>query len=191
MTKEDLEISDEDIRAARREIKSYLDITDDDLKRIYEIALRHARERLSRRIQVREVMTKEVTTIGPEAGIEEAARLITENDVSGLPVVEGEKVVGVVTEADVLAMTGIRRDFTFRDLIGHLTGEPIRPPEQACTVRDVMSSPAIVVRPETDITEAARLLKEKRIKRLPVVDEKGRLVGIVSRRDVIQAVGAL
>ncbi len=103
------EISDEDLRAARKEMKTYVDITDDDLKRIFTIALRYAEQRIARRVSVREVMTKNVIKIRADADINEVTNLLSENRISGLPVVDGEdRVIGVITEADVLSMAGMR-----------------------------------------------------------------------------------
>src|SRR5512133_2113949 len=73
------EISDEDLRAARKEMKGYVDITDDDLKRIYAIALRHAEQRVARRVSVRDVMTVDVIKISADAGINEATTLLSEH----------------------------------------------------------------------------------------------------------------
>jgi CBS domain-containing membrane protein len=103
----DCRISPKDLRAALKEMHSYVDVTEEDLKKIYEIALRHARQRAVLRIAVHEVMTREVVTIGPDANIHEAARLLSENRISGMPVVdEGNQVLGVISEADVLMLAG-------------------------------------------------------------------------------------
>ncbi len=96
-------VSDEDLRAAVREMKAYVDITEEDLKKIYEIALRHAHERTAFRMPVRDVMTKKVVTVTRGADIHEAARLLAENRISGMPVVDDRNhVIGVISEADLL-----------------------------------------------------------------------------------------
>jgi CBS domain-containing membrane protein len=187
-----IEITDDDLRAALREVGTYVDISIDDLKALCSSAARHAEERMYRRISVDSVMTRRVVTIGEEADIHGVARLLSEHGISGAPVVDGKgRVIGMITEADVLAMTGMGKGHTVRDLIRHLLGEPIPGRPIDGTVADVMSSPVISVHPETDIREAARILSEKRIKRVPVVDHDGRLVGIVSRTDVIRITGHL
>jgi len=183
------EISEEDLRAALLEIKTYVDITEEDLRRIYEIALRHAKERVAAAVPVRDVMTREVVTIGKDADINEAARLLSEDRISGLPVVDNDKhVIGVVSEADILSMTGMKKGHTFKDIVRHLLGEPLPERKEGGIVEDIMSSPAITTTPGTDIAEVARVLDDRRIKRLPVVDEQGRLVGIVSRADIVRAI---
>ncbi len=185
------QISDEDLRAALKELKTYVDITEDDLKKIYTIALRHAEQRVARRIFVRDVMTKNVIKVKEDADINEVATLLSENRISGLPVVDSEdRVIGMITEADVLAMAGMKRGHAFKDIVRHLLGEPLSSPKQSKCLRDVMTSPAITTGPEADIREIALTLDEKRIKRLPVVDEQGKLIGVISRADIVRAIGA-
>lgn len=187
-TPKDFEISDEDLRAALNEIKTYVDITEEDLKTIYSIALRHAKERLASKIPVSDVMTREVVAVKKDADIHEVSRLLSENRISGLPVTDDEnRVIGVVTEADVLSMAGMRSGHTFKDIIRHILGEPLPEQKAGGRVEDVMTSPAITTRPHTDIREVAKVLDDKRIKRLPVVDEEGRLIGIISRADIVRA----
>lgn len=190
MSEKNDEISEEDLRAALKEVKTYVDITEEDLRTIYEIALKHARERLAVKVPVREIMTPDVVAIGKEADIHEAARLLSENRISGLPVVDsGNRVLGVVSEADILSTAGMKKEHTFRDILRHLLGEPLPGRKEGKTVEDIMSSPAITTAPEADIRDAARIIDKHRIKRLPVVDDAGRLVGIVSRADIVRTLG--
>jgi CBS-domain-containing membrane protein len=185
------EISDEDLRAARKEMKAYVDITDDDLKRIYAIALRHAEQRVARRVSVRDAMTRDAIKIREDADINEVANLLSEHRISGLPVVDGEnRVIGVITEADVLSMAGMRKGHAFKDIIRHILGEPLPGKKGNKILHDFMSSPAITTVPDADIREVALTLDEKRIKRLPVVDEQGKLIGVISRADVVRIIGA-
>lgn len=186
----DCDISDEDLRAALKEIRAYVDITEEDLKTIYTIALRHARERLSHKILVSDVMTSDVVAVNKYDDIQEAARLLSENRISGLPVVDaGNLVIGVISEADILSMTGLREGHTFKDILRHILGEPLPERKRGNIVEDIMSSPAITTRPGVDIKEVARILDEKRIKRLPVVGEGNKLIGIISRADIVRAIG--
>ncbi|MFO0753914.1 MAG: CBS domain-containing protein [Thermodesulfovibrionales bacterium] len=185
------EIGEEDLRAALREMKSYVDVTEEDLKKIYSIALRHARERLAQKVSVEEVMTREVVSIKGDADIHKVSSLLAQHRVSGLPVVDEENlVVGVVTEADVLSMAGIGRGHTFKDIVRHILGDPLpKHTVSACLVREVMTSPAITTTPDADIRDVAAVLNEKRIKRLPVVDGRGALIGVISRADVVRVMG--
>jgi CBS domain-containing membrane protein len=183
--------SEEDLRAALRDMKAYMDITEEDLKKIYEIALRHARERIVSQVPVKDVMSKSVVTIKRDADLHEAARLLSENRISGMPVVDdNNRVIGVISEADVLMLAGMRKGHTFKDVLRKILGEPV--PTRTTSrdkVEDVMSFPPITSKADDNIAEVAKILDERRIKRLPVVDSEGRLVGIVSRADIVRAMG--
>jgi CBS domain-containing membrane protein len=186
--KEACEISDEDLREALKEMRTYVDVTEEDLKKIYSIALRHAKERLMQKIAVGEIMTKRVVTAKRNSDLHEVSVLLSENKVSGLPVVdEGNHVIGVVSEADILSMAGMERGHVFKDVLRHILGEPLPKRRHGESVGDVMSSPAITTSAETDIREVATILEAKRIKRLPVVDGENRLLGIISRGDIVRA----
>lgn len=101
------------------------------------------------------------------------------------------RVIGVVTEADVLSMTGLKKSHTFKDIVRHILGEPLPVRKIGDKVEDVMTSPAITIRPDTDIREASKILDERRIKRLPVVDEENKLIGIISRADIVRIIRKL
>jgi CBS domain-containing membrane protein len=182
-------LSEEDLRAALKELKTYVDITEEDLKKIYEIALRHAEERLASQVPVKDVMTTAVITIKRDADIHEAARLLSEKKISGMPVVDNDnRVIGVVSEADILILAGMKKEHTFRDVLRNVLGEPVPARTGGNRVQDVMSFPALTISPDEDIRKAAMILDERRIKRLPVVGPEGRLIGIISRADIVRAI---
>jgi len=179
----------EDLREALRKMKTYVDITEDDLKKIYEIALQHAQARVASSIPVKDVMTKNLIFVKPDVDLHEAARILSENRISGMPVVDdNSRVVGVISEADILVLAGMKKEHTFKDILRNILGEPVPARKSGNKVEDVMSFPPITSYADDDIAEAARVLDEKRIKRLPVVDAKGRLIGIVSRADIVRAI---
>jgi CBS-domain-containing membrane protein len=183
-------LSDDDIRAAILEMKTYVDVTEEDLKKIFEVALRHARERRASQIPVRDVMTKNVVTVSPETDLHEAARILSENRISGMPVIDSNnRVVGVISEADILVFAGMKKEHTFKDILRGILGEQVPNRKTGDKVRHVMSFPPITSMADDGITEVARILDERRIKRLPVVDDEGNLIGIVSRADIIRAIG--
>jgi CBS-domain-containing membrane protein len=187
---QDCSLSEDDLRAALKEMKNYVDVTEEDLKKIFEIALRHARERAALHIPVREVMTKTVVTIARSADLHEAARLLSENRISGLPVVDDRNVViGVISEADILMLAGMKEGHTFRDVLHRVLGEPVPSRKRGDKVENVMSFPPITAKAADDVAEVARILDERRIKRLPVVDDEGKLLGIISRADIVRAIG--
>ncbi len=184
------ELIDEDLREALKELKTYVDITEEDLRKIYAIALKHARRRLGETVLVKDVMTKDVVKVKRDTDIQEAARRLSGLRISGMPVVDdANKVIGVISEADILSLAGVKRGHTFKDILRHVLGEPLPGRKNGNTVGDIMSTPAITIGPEGDIREVAAVLDERRIKRLPVVDIEGKLVGIISREDIVRAMG--
>lgn len=183
-------LTDEDLRAALADLKGYVDITEEDLMKIYSSALRYARKRTMVAIPVSDLMTMDVVTINPDADLKEAARRLSGLRISGMPVVDAEhRVLGIISEADILSLAGIKKGHTFKDVLRHVLGAPLPVRKKGNTVGEVMTSPAITTDPDRDIRTVAAILDEKRIKRLPVVDEEGRLVGVISRADIVRAMG--
>jgi CBS domain-containing membrane protein len=183
-------IDEEDLRAALADLKGYVDITEEDLMKIYTSALRYARKRSMVTIPVSDLMTRDVVTINREADLKEAARRLSGLRISGMPVVDADnRVLGIISEADILSLAGVKKGHTFKDVLRHVLGEPLPVRKKGNTVGEVMSSPAITTDPDRDIRDVASILDEKRIKRLPVVDEEERLVGIIARADIVRAMG--
>jgi CBS domain-containing protein len=138
-------------------------------------------------MKVGEVMTREVVTVPPGASLKEAARLLVEHRISGLPVVDNQNhVLGVVSEADVLPKeaTGL----PLRRPLAWLTSEPgiDKSKLEAHLVGEAMTAPALTIEPNRAVGAAAKLMVEKDINRLPVVED-GKLVGIVTRADLVRA----
>lgn len=134
--------------------------------------------------RVHDVMTTSVVTVDRATSYKEIARLIAEHRVSGLPVLKmGREVVGVVTEADLLAA----EDRTRRRLRDGHRWRP-RPADlraPAFTAGALMTEPAITIGPNATVPAAARLMSSRHIRLLPVVDSRGKLLGVVSRRDLL------
>src|SRR4030067_2137023 len=120
------ELSDQDLREALKELKTYVDITEEDLRKIYAIALKHARRRLGETVLVRDIMTKDVVKVKRDTNLQEAARRLSGLRLSGMPAVEdANKVIGVISEADILSLAGVKRGHTFKDILRHVLGEPL------------------------------------------------------------------
>ncbi|MFF5014712.1 CBS domain-containing protein [Streptomyces sp. NPDC001165] len=134
---------------------------------------------------VSDVMTHTVAAVGRRAPFKEIVQLMRDWRVSALPVLEGEgRVVGVVSEADLLP----KEEFRDTPQEGYVR---LRRPSDvakadALTADDLMSSPAVTVRPGATLAEAAHLMARAGVKRLPVVDEVGLLEGVVSRADLLK-----
>lgn len=136
-------------------------------------------------MKVSDAMTKEVATVSSETSLKDAARLLAEHRVSGLPVVAEGKVVGVISEADIVARSVGRREPS--GLLEALFGNRRREEGgEEALVGDAMSSPPITIEPQRTVAEAARTMIERQVNRLPVVDDSG-LVGIFTRADVVNA----
>jgi CBS domain-containing protein len=145
-------------------------------------AVRH--RRWARRVG--DVMTTSVVTVDRITPYQEIDRLLTEHRISGMPVLKmGREVVGVVSEADLLAAEDeTSRRARMADSVGRRRLVR-RQPHASLTAGTMMTAPAITIGPDATIPAAARLMNTHHIRRLPVVDEDGKLVGIVSRRDLL------
>jgi CBS domain-containing membrane protein len=184
------EICDEDVEAAIKDLKLNLSLSAEELQKIYTVAFRHAQARCASAMCVRDAMTRNVLSLNKFDDISNAVKLLAEKSISGLPVVDREnRVVGVISEADVVSMVGSRRAHTFKEILRSIVGHPLPERKMGHLVGDIMTSPAITVTPDTEISEAVRLMDGRRIRRLPVVDKDQRLVGLISRSDIVKAMG--
>ncbi|WP_208765103.1 CBS domain-containing protein [Streptomyces albidochromogenes] len=134
---------------------------------------------------VADVMTSVVAAVSLEAQFKEIVTTMRQWRVTALPVLEGEgRVIGVVSEADLMPKEELRAtDATLIDQKQRLADYA---KAGAVSARDLMSSPAVTIHPNAPLPQAARLMAQHRIKRLPVVDEAGILRGIVSRADLLK-----
>ena len=138
---------------------------------------------------VKDVMTKDVISVMKYESIVRVATILSERNISGIPVVDREKkVIGIITQADILSVVGIRREQTLKDLLKHMLGEPLPQRRIGDLVGDIMTSSVLTIGPDANIAEVARIMDEKKIRRLPVVNEKNELLGIISRADILRAV---
>lgn len=188
------DISDKDVIDAMKSIPGYLDITPADFKTIYFAAYRHAIKRLEQSIRASAIMTQPVVSLRADAPLAEAAAVLAEHRISGAPVVDGEsRVLGVVSEKDFLALMGASRGETFMRIVALCLGGRGCPatPGRKGTVAEVMSVPAVTIGENATLSEISARMTQKGINRLPVVDEKGRLTGIITRASLITATCAL
>ncbi|MCL4542496.1 MAG: CBS domain-containing protein [Deltaproteobacteria bacterium] len=187
-----LEISDDDIKIAFKEVKTYMDISLEDFKEIYIHALNHARTRLLN-ITVDKVMTKNVMSITKKSSVSEAIHLLSESKVPCLPVVDDENtVIGIITRKDIIVAAGVAKNNTFKDVIRYIIGVPTPHKNviSAKMAKDIMTSPAITVPLGSDIKDAANKLLEMRINNLPVVSNDNKLAGIISTSDIVNSIGS-
>ncbi|NIY70708.1 CBS domain-containing protein [Streptomyces malaysiensis] len=134
---------------------------------------------------VGDVMTRTVVAVGRDAPFKELVQTLGQWRVSAMPVLEGEgRVIGVVSEADLLPKEEFRDSDP--DRLQQLRRLPDLAKAGALTAEELMSSPAVTVHPDATLSEAARIMAIRGVKRLPVVDTEGKLLGIVSRGDLLK-----
>jgi len=142
-------------------------------------------------------MRKRVVTIGPDATVKELAQLFHEHDISGCPVIDDkDQLIGIVTEGDLVAQDA---DLHFPRYIQFLdTQIYLQSPKKfeerlrritGATVREVMTTDVHTVGMDTPVRKAATIMADKGINRLPVVDDRGRVVGLLGRHEVLKAMG--
>ncbi len=185
-----MEISDKDINEAMKDIPGYLDITTGDFKELYRLTYRHALKRIEESIKAGDIMTSEVVSVQRETPLTEVAKLMAEQGVSGVPVIEDDrKVAGVISEKDFLSRMGAGNTKTFMGIVSKcLKGKGcVALSIRAKKAEDIMISPAITVSEDTTLLDITNILKERKINRVPVVDREGCLIGIVSRDDIVEA----
>jgi CBS domain-containing protein len=132
-------------------------------------------------------MTQDVATVRPEAPLKEVAALLAEKRISGVPVCDADgALVGVVSEADIVVKEEGLEPARKRSLASSLRGDSRVQKIAAATAGEAMTSPAVTIAPRRQVSEAARLMTERSVNRLPVVED-GTLVGIVTRADLVAA----
>jgi CBS domain-containing protein len=139
-------------------------------------------------LKVRDLMTRSVVTVEPADNISEAARRLARHRVSGAPVVEQGKVIGMITESDIVRAVAIPEPTEGGLTILAAISDPSVILERSTkrTVADVMSTLVVEASPQASIWQAAAEMEERGVNRLPVVEEDGTLVGIISRADLVR-----
>jgi CBS domain-containing protein len=130
---------------------------------------------------VSDVMTRNVVSVRKYAQFKEIVQVMRQRRLSAFPVLDvTDKVVGVVSEDDLLVKEGYQGSAP-----GLLVRRTDKAKAAALTAADLMTRPAIIISPDADVAEAARTMHAKHVKRLPVVNDEGKLIGIVSRVDLL------
>ena len=136
-------------------------------------------------MRVRDVMTKDVATVAPGTHLRDVAKLLVERRISGVPVVEGGRVVGIVSERDILFKER-PSDGLHRGVLAWLMDEgDLMLKIDARTAEAAMTAPAVTIGPARSVADAAALMLDEGVSRLPVVS--GELIGIVTRHDLVRA----
>ncbi len=184
-----MEIDDEDILEAMKQIPGYLDITPGDFKQVYLKAYEHALNRLTTSLKAVDVMTADVVWVKEDTPVVEVAEIMEASRVSGLPVIGEEgKVVGVISEKDYLVEMGADEGGNFMALVVEClkTGQCKSISVRVKKAADIMSRPAVTVGEEATLQEVTALFAQEGINRVPVLDRDSKLAGIVTREDILR-----
>jgi CBS domain-containing protein len=127
--------------------------------------------------RVRDIMTTPVVTVEPGTTCRQISAVLSEHEIRGVPVVADGHVAGVVSADDLIAATDSQRRGRRQQLS--------RRQQSRLTAAQVMSAPVVTIQPDATISAAARLMSARHVRRLPVVDDRGHLTGIVSHRDLL------
>jgi CBS domain-containing protein len=145
-------------------------------------------------VLVKEIMTGKVITVTTDDSVERCANLLLEHNISGLPVLDDSgKVVGMVTEGDLIRRASRIKAPGYLEVLGGLIylGSPKKYVDEimqamALQAGNLMTKRVVSVGPEETLESAATLMNRNEVSRLPVIDESGALVGIISRRDIMR-----
>ena len=140
-------------------------------------------------MRIQDLMTTNVVTVGAATPLKDAAALLAEHRISGVPVVDEDgHVLGVLSEGDILFKeTGPPERPSLLERLLAVPSIAFDPKLEARTAGEAMSAPPVTVGPRRPVTEAATTMIEARVNRLPVVDDERRLIGIVTRADLVRA----
>lgn len=148
-------------------------------------------------ITVQEIMTTEVITVDPDTSVKEAANIMSKNNISGLPVIKENKLVGIITENDLIIKD---KKLHFPEYINVLGGiiylESYKKFKEefkkfvAIKVKELMTEDVITAKPETNIKDVANIMYQKDINRIPVEDDTGKLIGIVTRGNIVKHIAS-
>lgn len=185
-----VDISDKDVMAAMRAMHGYIDITPADFKEVYRVAYALAKERMMTALKAADIMSSPVHVIGAGADLIATAALLAEKGISGAPVTDQDgRIVGVVSEKDFLRKMGAGQSGSFMQVIARCLKNKgcLATPMVNRIAGDIMTAPAITATADISIGAISALLMEKNINRLPIVDADEKLIGIVTRSDLVSS----
>lgn len=136
--------------------------------------------------KIKNVMSTDVATVHEDTPFKDVVRILDQRDISAVPVVDADnRVIGIVSNADLIPKQGAQEPSESHSPMVWFQRHWDRARKEATTAGELMSSPVITIGPEDTVVEAAKRLDEYTVKRLPVVNDDGKLLGIVSRRDLL------
>lgn len=182
-----------DFQKALQSMDTYIDITVDDLMELAGRAEEHAARRATETLRVTNVMSQPVRTVRPQTSLSDAAHLMVSEGISGLPVVDdNQHLVGIITESDFLRALGVPAHQphhslwqTLESLFSHLSrhGELEAPDDP---VAEHMVHEVVSIGPGQDLHDVIQAMKQHRVKRVVVCDSERRVLGMVTRSDLVR-----
>lgn len=184
------DLTEEDVLDAMRSMQGYVDITPGTFREIYALAYDLALKRVRSMGKAEDVMTAPVHCLRTGMSASEAAIHMAGLGISGAPVLDGDgRILGVVSEKDYLRRMGLPGTASFMTVVATCLTKPgcMVADMRTLLVDDIMSTPPLVASPRTPVAELSEMLARHSINRLPICDEQGRPVGIVTRTDLVGA----
>jgi len=185
------ELSEDDVLNAMRSMQGYVDITPGTFREIYELAYDMALKRVRAMGRAEDIMSSPVRCLRKDMPASEAAGQLADLGVSGAPVLDSQgRVCGVVSEKDFLRIMGLSGSASFMGVVASClnTSGCLVAELRNLTVSDIMSSPPIVASVMTSVAEVSEIFTRHSINRLPICDEQGHPVGIVTRTDIVSSI---
>lgn len=184
-----LGLNRDDLSGALRDLDIYLDVSEDDLIHVYDRAGTHAFRRKMGKLTCGDIMSRDLATAEYGTDLEEVWARLRYHRIKAMPVVDSfQHVIGIVTLVDFLKRANLKTYETFEDkLIKFIRRTPGIHSEKPEVVGQIMAAPVVTVRMDMHIAELVPLLSDKGLHHIPIVDEKGRLVGMVTQSDLIAA----
>ena len=183
----ELELNDEDILDAMQHIPGYLDISTEDFRAIYHLAHNHSLERLFRRVHAAHLMLPNIQPLYPDTPLDVAAQQLVSQRRKSLPVVdENNYVTGMLTETDFLRRLQVD---SFLELLLKLVTDQNQFTHRCheTSVGEAMTTPAITIAAQAGFREILQTFHRHEGRSMPVVDDQGRLKGLLRRKDFIKA----
>ncbi|MFI0400598.1 MAG: CBS domain-containing protein [Thiolinea sp.] len=183
----------QDFAAALQDYSEDPPILLDELWRLYQAALHYARLREQASHLLSEFMHTPVITISPNQLLAEAAQLILEQQISGLPVVENQRLVGILTEGDLMAGFGVPARAPQTSRVKKALDSWLHPQTPSTTttkVREVMTRKVVTAEPRDTLGQGLELMRRYQVTRLVIVDQQYHVVGIVTRSDILRFTSA-
>lgn len=187
-------ISENDVLEGMKALEGYFDLTPHDFRILYDQVRIFAQKRLLRERLASDIMTSPAVCVHTTDSVATLVSILAENRISGVPVLDAtKKVAGVVSEKDVLALLGKKPASHVMQLVRDSVVTPLYASKTAMSkrVEEIMSAPAITVSPSATLADVVEAFTARAVNRMPVTDEDNRLLGLITRSDMIFAMQRL